>query len=142
MIIENLNTVPIFIDLDAEELADVSESCTPRKYPKNSMIILEEEFGDIVFIIIKGTVKITRVNDEGKEVILSLLGPGEIFGEMAILDGEPRSADAIALEDCILFKIKQRDFSQVLSSQTEVMKGIIQILTKRLRETTQKLYGN
>ena len=52
------------------------------------MIILEEEFGDIVFIIVSGTVKITRVNDEGKEVILSLLGPGEIFGEMAILDGE------------------------------------------------------
>ena len=52
MTIENLNTIPIFIDLDTDELADVSESCTPRKYPKNSMIILEEEFGDIVFIII------------------------------------------------------------------------------------------
>ena len=63
MTIENLNTIPIFLDLDTDELADVSESCTPRKYPKNSMIILEEEFGDIVFIIIKGTVKITRVND-------------------------------------------------------------------------------
>ena len=63
MIIENINLIPIFVDLDPEELEDVSESCTPRKYPKNSMIILEEEFGDIVFIIIKGTVKITRVND-------------------------------------------------------------------------------
>ena len=142
MIIENLNTIPIFIDLDADELKDVSESCTPRKYPKNSMIILEEEFGDIVFIIIQGTVKITRVNDEGKEVILSLLGPGEIFGEMAILDGEPRSADATAIEDCILFKINQRDFSQVLSIQNGVMISIIKILTKRLRETTQKVYSN
>ena len=58
MIIESLNTIPIFIDLDEEELADVAESCTPRKYPKNSMIILEEEFGDTVFIIVIGTVKI------------------------------------------------------------------------------------
>ena len=86
-----MDSIPIFIDLDEQELKDVSESCTPRNYPKNSMIILEEEFGDIVFIIVTGTVKITRVNDEGKEVILSLLGPGEIFGEMAILDGEARS---------------------------------------------------
>ena len=106
MIIENLNTIPIFIDLDEEELEGVSESCTPRKYPKNSMIILEEEFGDIVFIIVIGTVKITRVNDEGKEVILSLLGPGEIFGEMAILDGEARSANALAQENCELIAIQ------------------------------------
>ena len=90
--IDNMNSIPIFIDLDDQELQDVADSCTPRKYPKNSMIILEEEFGDIVFIIVIGTVKITRVNDEGKEVILSLLGTGEIFGEMAILDGEARSA--------------------------------------------------
>ena len=110
MIIENLNTIPIFIDLDEEELSGVSESCTPRKYPKNSMIILEEEFGDIVFIIVIGTVKITRVNDEGKEVILSLLGPGEIFGEMAILDGEARSANALAQENCELIAIQKSEF--------------------------------
>jgi CRP-like cAMP-binding protein len=100
MAIDNMDSIPIFIDLDEQELEDVSESCTPRNYPKNSMIILEEEFGDIVFIIVTGTVKITRVNDEGKEVILSLLGPGEIFGEMAILDGEARSANALAQENC------------------------------------------
>ena len=57
MAIDNLDSIPIFIDLDEQELKDVSESCTPRNYPKNSMIILEEEFGDIVFIIITGTVK-------------------------------------------------------------------------------------
>ena len=67
MAIDNLYTIPIFLDLDEQELKDVSESCTPRNYPKNSMIILEEEFGDIVFIIVNGTVKITRVNDEGKD---------------------------------------------------------------------------
>ena len=59
---------------------------------------------------------------------------------MSILDGEPRSASATALEDSVLFKIKQRDFSQVLSNQNQVMKEIIKILTKRLRDTTEKLY--
>ena len=114
MAIDNMDSIPIFIDLDEQELADVSESCTPRNYPKNSMIILEEEFGDIVFIIVTGTVKITRVNDEGKEVILSLLGPGEIFGEMAILDGEARSANALAQENCELIAIQRSEFLRLL----------------------------
>ena len=114
MIIDNLNNIPIFLDLDEQELKDVEASCTPRNYPKNSMIILEEEFGDIVFIIFTGTVKITRVNDEGKEVILSLLGPGEIFGEMAILDGEARSANALAQENCELIAIQRSEFLSIL----------------------------
>ena len=133
MIIENLNTIPIFIDLDEEELADVSESCTPRKYPKNSMIILEEEFGDIVFIIIIGTVKITRVNDEGKEVILSLLGPGEIFGEMAILDGEARSANALAQENCELIAIQKSEFLRLLRRNFKISFALMGELAKRLR---------
>ena len=139
MIIENLNTIPIFIDLDTEELADVSESCTPRKYPKNSMIILEEEFGDIVFIIIKGTVKITRVNDEGKEVILSLLGPGEIFGEMAILDGEARSANALAQEDCELIAIQRSEFLRLLRRNFKISFALMGELAKRLRKSDQQI---
>ena len=91
-IAENLDEIHVFSDLSKEELEKVANFCTPRTYPKNSMIILEEEFGDTVFGIITGTVKITRVNDEGKEVILALLGQGELFGELAVLDGEARSA--------------------------------------------------
>ena len=81
-----LRSVNIFSDLSESELVGIQDICTTRKYPKNSMIILEEEMGDVVFIVMLGTVKITRVNDEGKEVILAMLGSGEVFGEMAILD--------------------------------------------------------
>ena len=95
MITDNLNNIPIFIDLDEDELKDVSESCTPRNYPKNSMIILEEEFGDIVFIIIKGTVKITRVNDEGKEVILFSISRSNVFLDQSIGSSIPRIIDAV-----------------------------------------------
>ena len=84
---DNLSDISIFSDLNEQEIKKIADFCMPRTYPKNSMIILEEEFGDTVFAICEGTVKITRVNDEGKEVILALLGPGEIFGEMAIIDG-------------------------------------------------------
>ena len=84
-VLDNLSDISIFSELKDEEVRSISKFCMPRTYPKNSMIILEEEFGDTVFGICEGTVKITRVNDEGKEVILALLGPGEIFGEMAII---------------------------------------------------------
>ena len=139
MITDNLNNIPIFIDLDEDETKDVSESCTPRNYPKNSMIILEEEFGDIVFIIIKGTVKITRVNDEGKEVILSLLGPGEIFGEMAIIDGEARSANALAQENCELIAIQRSEFLRLLRRNFKISFALMGELAKRLRKSDQQI---
>ena len=139
MSIDSLNSVPLFLDLDDEELASVEASCTPRKYPKNSMVILEEEFGDIIFIILKGTVKITRVNDEGKEVILALLGAGEIFGEMAILDGEARSANALAQEDCELLAIQKSEFLNLLRRNFKISFALMRELAKRLRKSDQQI---
>ena len=139
MSIDNLNSVPLFIDLDEDEIANVEMSCTPRKYPENSMVILEEEFGDIIFIILVGTVKITRVNDEGKEVILALLGPGEIFGEMAILDGEARSANALAQEDCQLLAIQKSEFLNLLKKNFKISFALMGELAKRLRKSDQQI---
>ena len=139
MSIDSLSVVPLFIDLDDEELASVEENCTPRKYPKNSMVILEEEFGDIIFIILMGTVKITRVNDEGKEVILALLGAGEIFGEMAILDGEARSANALAQEDCELLAIQKSEFLNLLRRNFKISFALMCELAKRLRKSDQQI---
>ena len=105
-----LNSINIFSELSDEECKSFQKFFKPRNYLKNSMIILEEEYGDLVFVVQSGTIKITRVNDEGKEVILALLGPGEIFGELAILDGEARSANALAQENCKLLAINKEDF--------------------------------
>ena len=110
MIMDFLSTVSIFSEIDQDSLIEVSKITTERTYPKGSMIILEEEYGDKLFIVQSGTVKITRVNDEGKEVILALLGSSEIFGEMAILDGESRSANVLAQEACSLLVISSEDF--------------------------------
>ena len=139
MSIDSLSSTPLFLDLDDVELANVEEHCTPRKYPKNSMVILEEEFGDIIFIILKGTVKITRVNDEGKEVILALLGAGEIFGEMAILDGEARSANALAQEDCELLAIQKSEFLNLLRRNFKISFALMRELAKRLRKSDQQI---
>ena len=139
MSIDNLSSIPLFLDLDDVELANVEEHCTPRKYPKNSMVILEEEFGDIIFIILMGTVKITRVNDEGKEVILALLGAGEICGEMAILDGEARSANALAQEDCELLANQKSEFLNLLRRNFKISFALMRELAKRLRKSDQQI---
>ena len=138
-IIENISDISIFSELKDDDLKKIAQFCMPRTYPKNSMIILEEEFGDTVFGICEGTVKITRVNDEGKEVILALLGPGEIFGEMAIIDGESRSANALAQEDCVLFAFPQNEFINILKTYFKVSFALMSELARRLRKSDQQI---
>ena len=135
MIMNFLRTVPIFAEIDQNSLIEVCKITTERSYPKGSMIILEEEYGDKLFIVQSGTVKITRVNDEGKEVILALLGSSEIFGEMAILDGESRSANVLAQEACSLLVISREDFINILKKNFKVSFALMSELAKKLRKS-------
>jgi len=135
MIKDFLSTVSIFSEIDQDSLNEVSKITTERKYPKGSMIILEEEYGDKLFIVQSGTVKITRVNDEGKEVILALLGSSEIFGEMAILDGESRSANVLAQEACSLLVISSEDFIHILKKNFKVSFALMSELAKKIRKS-------
>lgn len=139
MDIDFLKSVNIFSDLSESELNSIQEICKTRKYPKNSMIILEEEMGDVVFIVMSGTVKITRVNDEGKEVILAMLGSGEVFGEMAILDGESRSANALSQENCEVVTINREDFLNLLKTNNKVSLNLMTEFAIRLRKSDQQI---
>ena len=130
-----LSQVSIFSELNQDGLEEVRKISTERKYPKGSMIILEEEYGDKLFIVKDGTVKITRVNDEGKEVILALLGSSEIFGEMAILDGESRSANVLAQENCTLVVISSEDFLKILKHNFKVSFALMSELAKKIRKS-------
>ena len=134
-----LSSVSIFADLSDSELVSIKNVCQTRNYPKNSMIILEEEMGDVVFIVITGTVKITRVNDEGKEVILAMLGAGEVFGEMAILDGESRSANALAQENCEVITINREEFLNIIKTNNKVALNLMTEFAVRLRKSDQQI---
>ena len=139
MDLEFLSSVSIFSDLSDSELDNIKTLCQTRKYPKNSMIILEEEMGDVVFIVMSGTVKITRVNDEGKEVILAMLGSGEVFGEMAILDGESRSANALAQENCEVVTINREEFLNIIKTNNKVALNLMTEFAVRLRKSDQQI---
>ena len=132
-----LKKVDLFSNIPSKILYHVSQITQEIEFLEGETIFNEGDFGDHMLVIAKGEVRIHR----GDKTIVEMSN-GDCFGDMAILDGEPRSADATAIQDCILFKINQGDFSQVLSTQNEVMTGIVKILTMRLRKTTQKLYSN
>ena len=134
-----LHSVPVFKDLSDVEFDNLAPYFSIKNYPKNSMIVLEEEYGDTVYFVKEGTIKISRLNDEGKEVILALLGNGEIFGELSALDGEARSANALAQENCQLLAINKEDFLDILKHNFSVSFNLMCELAKRLRKSDQQI---
>ena len=139
MLSDFLQNINIFSNLSKNALHDIEDLFVLREYPKGSMIILEEEYGDIVFIVKKGTVKITRVNDEGKEVILSLMGIYDIVGELSIIDGEARSANVLAQENCELYAITREDFLEILKNNFEISLALMEELASRIRKSDQHI---
>ena len=134
-----LESINLFYNIKDDFLDHAATLCKTKKYPKSSMIILEEEYGDRLFIIKNGTVKITRVNDEGKEVIIALLGAGDFFGEMAILDGKSRSANALAQENCELVTVNKEDFLDMLKNNFQMCMNLLEELAVRLRKSDQQI---
>ena len=130
-----LRAVPIFSEIDEKELSKIVRLCIRKKYKKGSIILLEEEeTGAALFVIVSGKVKIVRTDDEGREVILSILGESDFFGEMAILDGLNRSASVIATTKTELIMIHRRDILKLIHDNPAVAIALLRELTTRLRK--------
>jgi CRP-like cAMP-binding protein len=136
---ELLRSVPIFSELTEADFSSLAKVANRRRYPKDSVVFFENEQGDFFFMILEGRIKVTILGDDGREVILSLLGSGDFFGEMALLDNEPRSATAIAVEDTELLSLHRNDFQAVLSDNRSITVGLIKVLTSRLRRANHQI---
>lgn len=134
-----LRNVPIFNELSDQELEKIAALGVRKKYKKGSIILLEEETGAALFVIIIGKVKIVRMDDDGREVILSILGESDFFGEMAILDGLTRSASVVATSKSELFMIHRRDFLRLLNDYPMVAIALLRELTGRLRKADTQI---
>lgn len=130
---EFLKNAPIFEELEERDFAKISACGVKKEYKKGEVILMEEESGSALFVIIDGEVKVVRVGDDGREVILSILGPSDIFGEMALLDGEVRSASVVALDHAELFMIHRKDFLALLHEHPSIAISLLKHLTQRLR---------
>ena len=115
-----LRNVSLFDSWDQQELEALSDGTFTRTFSKDNVIILAEEEGDTLFILKKGQVKVSIVSEGGREVILSLLGPGSVFGELSLLDGKPRSANVVATEETDLLMLRRADFLQLIYKTPQI----------------------
>ena len=130
-----LRSVPLFSSLDSKATAELGGYLTIHDYPESSTIFRTGDPGDAMYLIDVGKVHITLTDADGHSVILAVLGPGDFFGEMAMLDGHGRSANAIATEDARLAKLTREDFLSFMKSDPRVTLELLTSLTARLRRT-------
>jgi len=137
--IEFLRYVPIFSDLNEDTLEMIYKAGIQKSFKKDTIVLLEHETGSALFIIISGKVKVSRIGDDGNEVIFSLLGESEFFGEMSIIDGLARSANIITMEETDLFIIERDNFLTLIHKHPEISIALIQILIQRIRTADMKI---
>ena len=130
---------PIFGALGPELLNQLSSYAIPRTFKRGTMICERGAPGTALFAICSGTVKISAPSADGKGAVFNLISEGAIFGEIAVLDGLPRTADAIALTDCELMVIERRDLVALIRERAEFALKLIEVLCRRLRHTTGQL---
>ena len=134
-----LGSHPIFGALGPDLLNQLSSYAIPRSVKRGTTIFARGDSGTALFAICSGTVKISTPSAEGKGAVFKLISEGAIFGEIAVLDGLPRTADAVALTDCELMVIERRDFVALIRERAEFAVRLIEVLCRRLRQTTGQL---
>jgi CRP-like cAMP-binding protein len=134
-----LRNVPIFSDLKDRDLDLMSDVWVPKYFKKGNLIVLEEDPGVVLFVIVYGQVKIVRTDRDGREVILAILGPRSLFGEMSILDGMKRSASAVATSPAKVLMIERKDFLKLLHLHPSIGISLMRSLTMRLRRADAKI---
>ncbi len=132
-----LARLPLFQDLDPADLAGLAASLRRRRYARAETVFLAGDPGTNLCVVKSGHVKLALTSEDGREVILALLGPGEVFGEMALFDGEPRSADAVATEQTELLLLARDAFVRSLERSPSLAIQVIRVLAQRLRANNQ-----
>jgi CRP/FNR family cyclic AMP-dependent transcriptional regulator len=134
-----LKSVPLFANFPDEQLRMLVTVVSRRSAPRGSVIMAAGDQIDSLYIVISGRLKVMMSDADGKEVILSLIGPGEFFGEMGLIDDSPRSASVVAIEPCELIAITKREFNKCLADNFEMAMGVMRGLVRRLREADRKI---
>jgi len=134
-----LRNVPLFAMLQEQQLSVLTGVVSRRSYARNATIIGAGDETDSLYVVISGRLKVMMSDDEGREVILSILGRNEYFGEMGLIDDSTRSASVITLEPCELLVLSKRDFRKCLAENFEMALTVMRGLVKRLRDADRKI---
>jgi CRP/FNR family transcriptional regulator, cyclic AMP receptor protein len=136
-----LRSIPLFAKLDESELQRFGELTREKNYPKGSVIVFEDDPGDSLFIVRDGRVKVVLIGEDGREVILGVMGVGEHFGELSLIDDQPRSAHVIAMEETNLLVLRRDDFRRRVEANPGVAWSLLSELARRLRRADAKIHG-
>jgi CRP/FNR family transcriptional regulator, cyclic AMP receptor protein len=136
-----LATVPLFSGLQRDEIQKFADLTRERSYPKGSVILFQDDPGDSLFVLRAGRVKVVLIGEDGREVILGVLEPGAHFGELALIDDQPRSAHVIAMEDAQLLILRREDFRRRVEANPTVAWALLTELSRRLRRADVKIGG-
>lgn len=133
-----LKNTDLFGKLDPRHIERLVACVVSKSVPRATSIFAKGDPGSSLFAICRGTVKISVPSVDGHNAVFNLICTGDIFGEIALLDGGPRTADAVAITDCKLFVIERRDFLPLIREEPEIALKMIEILCARLRQTTEQ----
>lgn len=139
MNLELFRQVPLFADLEEQDIKSLTSMLTRRRYPKDSVIFFEHDPGDSLYLIVSGRVRVTILADDGREIVLAVLGEGDFFGEMSLLDNEPRSATAIAMEDTEVLIIHQKEFFSIVEKRPPILIKLLSVISSRLRKANHQI---
>jgi CRP/FNR family cyclic AMP-dependent transcriptional regulator len=137
--LQELKRIPIFQKLSSSELEMLMTIVVPRQFPRDTVLFFEGDPSDSLHLILSGAVKVYRTSPEGHERILKILGPQEIVGELAMLDGEPRSASVAALDDTRTLSLSRRDFEGFVAERPAFLWKVLESLCDRLRHTNGEM---
>lgn len=131
-----LKDIPLFSSLNAQTLRVLQDVAVKRVYPKNAILISEGDKSDQLYAILSGKIKVVIMDPEGKEIVVNLLGPGDCFGEIALIDGETRSATIVTTEPTQVLTISRADFTPILTSNPDLMYNLLKVLARKVRLAT------
>jgi CRP/FNR family cyclic AMP-dependent transcriptional regulator len=134
-----LKAVPLFSGFPEEQLRTLATVVGRKSVPRTTTIMGAGDPTDSLYIVLSGRLKVMMGDADGKEVILSILGPGEFFGEMGLIDDSPRSASVVTIEPCELLSIAKRDFKRCVEQNFEMAMAVMRGLVKRLRDADRKI---
>lgn len=137
--IETLQQVPLFYKLNDEQLGHVADICTTKKFREGTVLFREKEPGTAFYIVVSGSVKL-YLSQAGTDKILAIFKAGDSFGELALIDGKPRSATAQTLEDSVMIELAADKFLELLKWNFDITLCIMQELSQRLRDTNQHVH--
>ena len=137
--VELLARVPLLSGLEGAELERIAQVALPRSFPKGARVFHEGDTSDACYVIRSGEVRVTREHPDGRAIALATLGPGELVGELAMIDGEVRSASVEALTDLELLAVSAADMRGLLERNAQITAKLVVALARRLREANERI---